>query len=266
MMVIVGAHSLLGAHLSKKLNEENFNYLALSAPSSDLTQIQSQPEIKFWQLIDIDSLADWVVENAEELECIFWCIPSQSNSENQLFTTLWLQCYQHQIPFLFSTYDVEIERWINHQDHRPFFWVGLLTGQLYGTGENQFETTSEVNQAIRNLLDDTDQTGDLPQVAADSFTYVTDLTDVIYFFIRHRQHSGFYNLPRERADLPLLLHFVKQAIDGPDVTEEVPKSTERVYTQYSLKEIGYLSPFHSLREGINSVVKNFLASEHFIPK
>nr|WKN36308.1 hypothetical protein K4G66_28515 [Tunicatimonas sp. TK19036] len=262
MMVIVGAHSLLGTHLSKKLNKENFNYLALAASASDITQLEKQQEIQYWQLVDVDALPKWVAENAEELEFMFWCLADQSLPENQLFTTLWQQCYQHQIPFIFATRDQQIQDWASSQERYPFFWAGLQTGQLYGPGEEHFKEVSEVYKVIQNQLEDVSATNE--ETDQLHFTYVQDVVELIYFFVRHRQHSGFYDLPQQQADVSLLQNLVIQVKNQDEAPAATPFSSQSRQEIGRLKEIGYKGHFHSLPEGIYSVVTNYLAAQRYI--
>lgn len=261
MMVIAGAHTLLGQNLISKLNEENFNYLILVDENESPPQEHSK--IRYWHYVQEVHLSNWLAENAEEIEFVFWCKIDVLLSKNSLFTDIWQQCHQHQIPLIFSSSDPSMESWIQEQP-QPFFWAGLQVSAIYGlppksiSGEQLTEdqlierlTTSiqyPVNQNNRNF---------------HALTYALDVVDVIYFFIRHRQHAGCYEMPQQETEDTNFKSLVHQ-VSEKDTPPPKPWSAQSLSAIAALQTIGYDKQFCSLPEGIDQLVKNYLASDRYI--
>ncbi|MEQ9440530.1 MAG: hypothetical protein RIG62_15870 [Cyclobacteriaceae bacterium] len=262
MMVIAGTHTLLGQNLISKLNEENFNYLILVDENESPPQEHSK--IRYWHYVQEVHLSNWLAENAEEIEFVFWCKIDVLLSKNSLFTDIWQQCHQHQIPLIFSSSDPSMESWIQEQP-QPFFWAGLQVSAIYGlppksiSGEQLTEdqlierlTTSiqyPVNQLNKNTY---------------MLTFVQDMVDVIYFFIRHRQHAGCYEMPCHHTDVLPFKSLAQQVLRNEASPPPMPWSAQSLSAFAALQTIGYDKQFCSLPEGIDQLVKNYLASDRYI--
>jgi ADP-L-glycero-D-manno-heptose 6-epimerase len=99
------------------------------------------------------------------------------------------------------------------------------------------------------------------------FVYVKDVTDVMYFLMHHRKDSGIYNLGSgtARTFLDLAANTFKALGKKPAVkfipTPEDIRDKYQYFTEATmdkLRSIGYYKPFHTLEEGIEDYVKNYL--------
>ena len=99
------------------------------------------------------------------------------------------------------------------------------------------------------------------------FVYVKDVVEVCIFLMHHRKNSGIYNLGSGKARTFLdLTKSVFRAmgkkeniefIDTPaDIRDKYQYFTEA--SMEKLKKIGYPKPFHTLEEGTEDYVKNYL--------
>ncbi|HSY75679.1 MAG TPA: NAD-dependent epimerase/dehydratase family protein, partial [Bacteroidia bacterium] len=99
------------------------------------------------------------------------------------------------------------------------------------------------------------------------FVYVKDVCHVITFLMRHRRNSGIYNLGsgKARTFLDLAKNTFKNMyvaedisfIDTPiDIRDKYQYFTEANMSK--LYSIGYSQGFHTLEEGIEDYVQNYL--------
>ncbi|WKN43218.1 hypothetical protein [Tunicatimonas pelagia] len=162
MMVIMEAQSLLGKTLVKKLNHENFNYLALVSDDASFTK-EWLEEIQYWHQVPTSASLNWVQENAEEIEFIVDCRPLDTQPEPARFVSLWNLGYQHHIPVIGISHSEEKVQEIISTEPAPFFWTILLVDELHDP--------TKVGKPL-----------------------VTRVAEAIYHFIRHRQHPGIRTL------------------------------------------------------------------------
>ncbi|PZR02083.1 MAG: ADP-L-glycero-D-mannoheptose-6-epimerase, partial [Flavobacterium psychrophilum] len=99
------------------------------------------------------------------------------------------------------------------------------------------------------------------------FIYVKDLIDVCVFLMYHRKNSGIYNLGSGTARTFVdLTKSVFKALDKPENIDfiDTPADIRDKYQYFTeanmakLKSIGYVKPFHTLEEGTEDYVKNYL--------
>jgi len=104
------------------------------------------------------------------------------------------------------------------------------------------------------------------------FVYVKDVTEVLVFLMETRKHSGIYNLGTGKARtfldlakntfLALNLKPAISFVDTPlDIREKYQYFTEADMTK--LTNINYHKPFHSLEEGVDDYVKNYLMNNNY---
>jgi len=104
------------------------------------------------------------------------------------------------------------------------------------------------------------------------FVYVKDVCNVIIFLMRHRKNSGIYNLGSGKART--FLDLVKNTFKNMGVAEDIsfidtPIDIRDKYQYFTeanmnkLKSIGYTEKFHTLEEGIEDYVKNYLIAEKY---
>ena len=99
------------------------------------------------------------------------------------------------------------------------------------------------------------------------FVYVKDVVNVCIFLLEHRKDSGLYNLGsgKARTFLDLVKNTFKAMDAAPNIsfvpTPEDIRDKYQYFTEANmtkLKSIGYNKPFHTLEEGVEDYVKNYL--------
>ena len=104
------------------------------------------------------------------------------------------------------------------------------------------------------------------------FVYVKDLIEVCYFLMHHRKNSGIYNLGSgtARTFLDLTKNTFKALskpesisfVDTPaDIRDKYQYFTEA--NMQKLQNIGYTKSFHTLEEGVEDYVKNYLLEKKY---
>lgn len=169
----------------------------------------------------------------------------------------------------------EFDKWALQQKRKPYFWAGLKFFNVYGPNEyhkgrmasvilhafNQIQQTGEMKlfQSHKTDVKDGEQKRD--------FVYVKDVTDVMYFLMHHRKDSGIYNLGsgKARTFLDLATNTFKALDKEPNIkfipTPEDIRDKYQYFTEAKMDKllsIGYHKPFHTLEEGIEDYVKNYL--------
>ncbi len=174
----------------------------------------------------------------------------------------------------------EFDIWALQQKEKPFFWAGLKFFNVYGPNEfhknrmasvifhafNQITNTSKMKLFRSHHPDfkDGEQMRD--------FIYVKDLIEVCIFLMNHRKNSGIYNLGSGKART--FLDLVKNAFKAMNVDEQIefidtPVDIRDKYQYFTeakmdkLKSIGYNKPFHTLEEGVEDYVENYLKEKRF---
>ncbi|MES3019723.1 MAG: ADP-glyceromanno-heptose 6-epimerase [Bacteroidota bacterium] len=175
----------------------------------------------------------------------------------------------------------DFDKWALAQERKPYFWAGLKFFNVYGPNEyhkgrmasvifhtyNQIRKTGEMKLFKSHNPDfkDGEQMRD--------FVYVKDVIDVLYFLMHHRKDSGIYNLgsgtARTFLDLatntfyalgePVKISFVPTP---EDIREKYQYFTEA--TMDKLKSLGYPKDFHTLEEGVDDYVKNYLSKDAYL--
>jgi ADP-L-glycero-D-manno-heptose 6-epimerase len=174
----------------------------------------------------------------------------------------------------------DFDKWVLKQDKSPFFWAGLKFFNVYGPNEyhkgrmasvifhafNQIQKTGEMNlfRSHRPDFKDGEQSRD--------FVYVKDLIEVCYFLMHHRKDSGIYNLGsgKARTFLDLVKNTFaamnqKEIIHFIDTPEDI-RDKYQYFTEAAMQKlinIGYDKPFHTLEQGIDDYVKNYLTSHKY---
>lgn len=169
----------------------------------------------------------------------------------------------------------DFDKWALAQERKPYFWAGLKFFNVYGPNEyhkgrmasvifhtyNQILKTGAMKlfQSHRADVKDGEQKRD--------FVYVKDVVEVLYFLMHHRKDSGIYNLGsgQSRTFLDLASNTFRALGEEPNIsfvpTPEDIRDKYQYFTEATmdkLKSIGYHKPFHTLEEGIDDYVKNYL--------
>ncbi|MBN2681103.1 MAG: ADP-glyceromanno-heptose 6-epimerase [Bacteroidales bacterium] len=170
----------------------------------------------------------------------------------------------------------DFDKWALKQEKAPYFWAGLKFFNVYGPGEyHKGRMASVVFHAFNQIK----QTGEMKLFRSHNpdfkdgeqlrdFIYVKDLTDVLFFLMQNRKHSGIYNLGtgKARSFLDLVKNtFAAMKIDANISFVDTPEDIRDKYQYYTqadmqkLISIGYSKPFTSLEDGIKEYVKVLLA-------
>lgn len=175
----------------------------------------------------------------------------------------------------------DFDNWALTQEKKPFFWAGLKFFNVYGPNEyhkgrmasvifhayHQIRETGQMKlfKSHRNHFNDGEQMRD--------FIYVKDVVDVCYFLMHHRKNSGIYNVGSGKARS--FNNLVKQTFLSLGVSENIeyidmPADIRETYQYFTeanmekLKNIGYNCTFHSLEEGIDDYIKNYLLTNRYL--
>jgi len=172
----------------------------------------------------------------------------------------------------------DFDKWAISQITRPYFWAGLKFFNVYGPNEYHKSRMASVifhayhqikkTQAMKLFKSHRADFNDGEQMR--DFVYVKDLVNVLYFLMHHRKNSGIYNLGTGKART--FLDLVKNTFKAMEIPENIsfvdtPVDIRDKYQYFTeakmqkLRSIGYELPFHSLEEGINDYVKNYLIPE-----
>ncbi|MPR31986.1 ADP-glyceromanno-heptose 6-epimerase [Salmonirosea aquatica] len=169
----------------------------------------------------------------------------------------------------------EFDIWALAQEKKPLFWAGLKFFNVYGPNEyHKGRMASVIFHAFHQIQ----KTGKMKLFRSHhpdfkdgeqmrDFVYVKDVVDVCIFLMNHRKNSGIYNLGSGKArtfkDLvtstfnAMQIEPVIDFIDTPaDIRDKYQYFTEA--SMDKLRAIGYAQPFHSLEEGIENYVTQYL--------
>ncbi len=175
----------------------------------------------------------------------------------------------------------DFDKWALAQPEQPYFWAGLKFFNVYGPNEYHKSRMASVifhafgqirNQSQMKLFrSHNPEYRDGEQLR--DFVYVKDVVNVCMFLMQHRKDSGIYNLGSGKARTFLdLARTTFRALGVPEQIEfvDTPADIRDKYQYFTeadmdkLKAIGYATPFHTLEEGIDDYVKNYLSSSRYL--
>jgi ADP-L-glycero-D-manno-heptose 6-epimerase len=169
----------------------------------------------------------------------------------------------------------EFDKWVLKQDEKPFFWAGLKFFNVYGPNEYHKKRMASVvyhayNQIVESgklKLFKSHKQGYSDGEQKRDFIYVKDVCDVMLYFMINRSKTGIYNLGTGRAEsFNTLADAVFVAMDIESIIEYVdtPEDIREKYQYYTCAEMekltraGYDRKFHSISEGVEDYIKNYL--------
>lgn len=181
-------------------------------------------------------------------------------------------------PYGDSKNDFDI--WALAQEEKPFFFAGLKFFNVYGPNEyHKDRMASVIIHAHKQITN----TGKMKLFRSHNpnfkdgeqmrdFVYVKDVVEVCMFLMHHRQNSGIYNLGSGKART--FLDLVKNTFKAMNLPEDIsfvdtPEDIRDKYQYYTeanmqkLISIGYTKPFHTLEEGVQDYVSNYLSSNKY---
>mgnify|MGYP006291144025 CR=1 FL=1 len=169
----------------------------------------------------------------------------------------------------------EFDKWVLQQDDVPPYWAGIKFFNVYGPNEyHKGRMASVVFHAFRQIRD----TGMMKLFRSHrndyahgeqlrDFIFVKDVVDVLYFMMKLQKNSGLYNLGTGRArtfnDLVKSTFRAmdrKEHIEYIDTPEDI-RDRYQYFTEASmdkLRALGYDKRFHTLEEGVDDYVSNYL--------
>lgn len=175
----------------------------------------------------------------------------------------------------------EFDKWCLKQPKTPPFWAGLKFFNVYGPNEYHKGRMASVifhafNQIVANgsmklFRSHNPDYADGGQLR--DFVYVKDVVNVCLFMMNHQPDSGLYNLGTGRArTFNDLANATFRAlgkepniafIDTPaDIRDKYQYFTEADMNK--LIHSGYETPFHSLEEGVEDYVRNYLNGHRYM--
>ena len=179
-------------------------------------------------------------------------------------------------PYGDSKNDFDI--WALAEDKKPPFWAGLKFFNVYGPNEYHkgrmasviFHTFNQINAngGMKLFRSHNPQYKDGCQLR--DFVYVKDVVNVCLFLMQSKPTSGIYNLGSGKArtflDLATNTFNVLKVdvnIDFIDTPIDI-RDKYQYFTEANMSKLineGYVTPFHSLEEGVEDYVKNYLIDE-----
>lgn len=174
----------------------------------------------------------------------------------------------------------EFDKWVLQQEEKPFFWAGLKFFNVYGPNEYH---KSRMASVIFHAFNQINETGAMKLFRSHNpnykdgeqmrdFVYVKDVVNVCYFLMHHRKDSAIYNLGSGQARTFLdLVKATFKALNKPESisfidTPEDIRDKYQYFTEANMEKmlnIGYADGFHSLEEGVEDYVKNYLISHKY---
>jgi len=175
----------------------------------------------------------------------------------------------------------DFDKWVLDQTDTPPFWAGLKFFNVYGPNEYHkgrmasvvFHAYNQIRQTGSMKLFRSHKPGIPDGCQARDFIYVKDVVQVIFWLFSDRTTSGIYNLGTGKArtflDLTrstfsaMNLEPAIDFIDTPvDIRDKYQYFTEACMEK--LRKAGYTKTFHSLEEGIDDYVRNYLHPYKYI--
>jgi ADP-L-glycero-D-manno-heptose 6-epimerase len=182
-------------------------------------------------------------------------------------------------PYGDSKNDFDI--WALKQDDKPPFWAGLKFFNVYGPNEYHkgrmasviFHTFNQINLNGGMKLFRSHNPNYKDGCQLRDFVYVKDVVNVCMFLMSDKPNSGIYNLGSGKArtfldlatntfkslDKPVNIEFIDTPIDIRDKYQ--------YFTEANMNKMisqGYITPFHTLEEGVKDYVENYLIPNKYL--
>lgn len=171
----------------------------------------------------------------------------------------------------------DFDKWALQQEEKPMYWIGVKFFNVYGPNEyhkgrmasviwhtyNQIQKTGAMKlfQSHNPEYKDGEQMRD--------FVYVKDVVEVLFYHMTNRKLSGIYNLGsgKARTFLDLAKNTFRAIDKEPDIsfipTPEDIRDKYQYFTEAPMQKTfdkGYDKKLHTLEEGIEDYVKNYLVT------
>lgn len=174
----------------------------------------------------------------------------------------------------------DFDRWALEQTGTPPYWLGLKFFNVYGPNEyHKGRMASVVYHAFRQIRDTgkmrlfrSHKEGYKDGEQKRDFIYVDDIAEFIWFAYKRQPQAGLLNMGTGEARTFLdLAHAVFKAMDREPQIEfiDTPEDIRDSYQYFTCADTSKLSAteyrktFHSLEEGIEKYVKQYLAENRY---
>lgn len=174
----------------------------------------------------------------------------------------------------------DFDKWVLKQEKTPPFWAGLKFFNVYGPNEYHKGRMASV---IFHAFNQINKTGGMKLFRSHNpeykdgeqlrdFIYVKDVVNVCLFLMEEEQPSGIYNLGsgKARTFLDLTKNTFKAMGKEPNIgfidTPEDIRDKYQYFTEADMSKLidaGYKKPFHTLEEGVEDYVKNYLIEGNY---
>jgi ADP-L-glycero-D-manno-heptose 6-epimerase len=169
----------------------------------------------------------------------------------------------------------DFDKWVLKQHLTPPFWAGLKFFNVYGPNEyHKGRMASVVLHAYKQI----NKTGKMRLFKSHNdkyrdgeqkrdFVYVKDVVNICYFLMKNQPESGLYNLGSGKArtfkDLVnATFRAMNRSIDVTYIdTPEDIRDKYQYFTEANMNKLilaGYKEGFHTLEQGVEDYVKNYL--------
>lgn len=174
----------------------------------------------------------------------------------------------------------DFDKWALAQKEQPYFWAGLKFFNVYGPNEYHKARMASV---IFHSYNQIKATGGMKLFRSHNpnykdgeqlrdFVYVKDVVEILIFLMNHRKNSGIYNLGTGKART--FFDLTKNTFKAMNIDENIsfidtPEDIRDKYQYFTeakmekLRKIGYTKEFHTLEEGVEDYVKNYLSSHSY---
>ena len=169
----------------------------------------------------------------------------------------------------------EFDKWALEEEEKPFFWAGLKFFNVYGPNEYHkarmasviFHAFNQIKSTAKMKLFKSHNPNYRDGEQMRDFIFVKDLVEACMFFMHHRKDSGIYNLGSGEARTFLdLTKAVFKALEAKEDIEytDTPEDIRDRYQYFTeanmakLRSIGFTRKFHTLEEGVQDYVQNYL--------
>ncbi len=174
----------------------------------------------------------------------------------------------------------DFDKWVLKQTEFPPFWAGLKFFNVYGP--NEFHK-GRMASVIFHAFNQIGKTGGMKLFRSHNpdykngeqlrdFVYVKDVVEVCRYLMESSPESGIYNLGsgKARTFLDLTKNTFRamgeeENISFIDTPEDI-RDKYQYFTEADMSKLitsGYDIPFHTLEEGVEDYVKNYLMTETY---
>ena len=174
----------------------------------------------------------------------------------------------------------EFDKWALQQNSQPPFWTGMKFFNVYGPNEYHKGRMASVifhayhqireNGHVKLFRSHKPEYRDGEQLR--DFVYIKDVVDVLYFMMQKQPKSGLYNLGTGKART--FIDLARATFKGLDKEADIkfidtPQDIRDKYQYFTearmqkLRSAGYEKAFHSLEEGVDDYVRNYLARGNY---